>query len=174
MDLDVGAERVFNENLVPDELKHLLPVVRRWAFEQLTEQDKFVKAMKKYRPDEVKAFSVLYDQNRDAISRWLRSLPIVPVSEMKEEDWHHPQWAFGSLYKIRELTGPGIMSEGELDAIKRWRKELRLRDYAQSTAAADEAFRSKEYATYVQLLAPFKDLLTVAQQKKLELASKMS
>lgn len=50
--------------------------------------------------------------------------------------------------------------------------EDRKQAYAQATNDADNAFRSGHYQTYCQLLGPFPDMLTPAQQKKLSVASR--
>lgn len=169
MDLNIGANRSVDESLVPENLKHLLPIIQRWAFEKPWDQDLFVKKMKLHHPEQVKAFSVVYDQNRDNIVQWTQSISITPLSEMPEDGWQHPVHAFVCLYKIRELTGSGIVSEEEVAAKKQWKEDKRRQEYAKATAAADKAFRSKDYTKYVEILSPFKDLLTHTQQKKIEI-----
>lgn len=177
MDLDIGANLDFDEELVPDDLKHLIPLAKRWGFNRPSEQDDFIKAMKRERPEELTEFSVLYDQNREAIREWETSLDTKHLSEMTEEDWRHPRWAFVSLYKVRELTGPATDPEeikkiGSMKA--RHAKEIRTERYKAATEKADDAFRHSDFASYVEILSPFEDLLSPVQLKKLSIAVKQN
>ncbi len=172
MDLDLGANRVFDESQVPEHLSHLIPVVKRWGFSKSSEQDAFVKAMIRERPDEVLEFSVLYDRNRDAILEWQNSIPWKHISDMTSDDWHHPKWAFTALYKIRELTGPGMVTAAEIQAKERFHTEQRIKGYRMATVKADEAFRLKRYEEFVRILSDYEDLLSEVQIKKMDMAKR--
>ena len=175
MNLDIGANRDFDEDLVPEELKHLIPVAKRWGFSRPSDQDDFVEAMKKNRPEELIEFNLLYDQNRQAIHRWKATLDVKHLSDMTEEDWRHPQWAFVALYKIREITGPETDPE-EIKKIKamkaRFAEQQRAERYKNEALLADDAFRNGDFASYAHLLSPFEDLLSPVQRKKLAIAEK--
>ncbi len=172
MDLDLGANRVFDESQVPQHLSHLIPVVKRWGFSKTSEQDAFVKEMIRVRPDEVLEFSVLYDRNREAILEWQNSIPWKHISDMTGEDWHHPKWAFTALYKIRELTGPGMATAAEIKAKERFHAELKTERFRAASIEADEAFRRKRYEEFISILADYEDLLSEVQIKKMALAKR--
>ena len=174
MNLDIGANRQIDESQVPEHLKHLIPIVNKWSFESLEDQDKFVKQMLAKRPEEVKEFNILYDTHRDQLHEWVCSLPKTDKSKMTEKDWAHPQWAFISLYKIREITGDGIESEEEKLAAERLKTEIRSYKFEQICIKADTAFQKRQFTEYVNLLSSYLDLLSEVQKKKLLFAKKRS
>lgn len=172
MNLDIGANRQIDESRVPDHLKHLIPIVNRWGFEKLDDQDTFVKKMLVERPDELQEFNILYDTHRDQLHEWACSIPKKHKSEMTEDDWSHPHWGFVSLYKIREITGPGLETEAEKLAMERHRKEVRAYRFEQASIKAHEAFRKRRFLDYIELLGDYGDLLSGIQKKKISLARK--
>ena len=172
MDLDRGANRSIDERLVPECLKSLIPIVKRWSFSSLDQQDAFVRAMKTKPPDELNEFNVLYDHNQEAIREWLDSIPKKNVSEMTENDWRHPIWAFIDLYKNREITGPGLVSRAETDARNKFKEELRQERFSEAASKAAEEFRVKNFGKFIELLSNYEDLLSEAQIKKLNIAKK--
>lgn len=172
MDLDIGANRSFDEHLVPDHLKSLIPIVKRWSFSSLDQQDAFVCTMKTERPGELNEFNISYDHNQEAIREWLESISKKNVSEMTENDWRHPIWAFIDLYKIREITGVGIVSSAEADARNKVKEELRQERFSEASLKAADAFRAKNFGEFIELLSIYEDLLSEAQIKKLNIAKK--
>lgn len=176
MNLDKGAERNVDESRVPGNLKSLIPLVKKWAFRSLDDQDAFVKAMKKSRRDEVEEFARAVNAASDDIQVWGESLPFIGkhLSEYTDDDLGHPFHAFISMKKCREAVGWDHRAralEPEVVAMReRLTQERRLDDYKQATRTADEAFRQKHYEKYVQLLSPFEELLTPTQRTKLSVA----
>jgi len=172
MNMDLGANRTFDDSLVPDSLSSLIPYAKKWGVEKPSEQDHFVALMKKSRPSELMAFNVQLDLNEEIVSEWLGSLPKKHVSEMTDEDWLHPLWAFVAMYKIRELTGPGLHFEAENQAREKFQNELKLERYSKATLEADEAFRLKKFSEYIFILSEFENLISEIQKKKLAIAKK--
>ena len=170
IDLDIGANNFIDESLVPDSLSALIPYARIWGFRKPSEQDNFIEAMERERPEEIRKFSILYDEHRDLLSKWSATLPQKQFSEMSDDDWKHPHWAFVALYKIRELTGEGLVSDKETRAKEKHRGQIRQQKYIESLATADSKFRLGDYENYIALLEPYKDLFSNVVQKKFRLA----
>lgn len=174
MNLEKGAERDVDESRVPENLKPLIPLVKKWAFKSLDDQDAFVKAMKGSRPSEVREFARAVDAASEEIREWGSSLPFIGkhLSDYTDDDRNHPFHAFINMEKCREAVGWDEQPlEPEVVAMReRLSQELRLDRYRQATQTADEAFRRKDYGEYIQLLSPFEDLLTPTQRTKLSLA----
>lgn len=175
MDLDRGAGLTLDATRIPAELHPLIPYVERWGFKSLDDQDEFVKLMLEQRREEVREFNSAIGGLQSRIREWVIGLPEgnKHVSEMTPEDWEHPVWSFLSALKIREITG--YEDDNDLDVLAartRFQQEVRRQAHAKATAAADEAFRKGDYAAYVSTLAPFEDLLTPVQQKKMALATR--
>lgn len=174
MDLDVGANRDVDEARVPDELKSLLPYVRRWGYERNSDQDDFVAAMLLERPEEIPQFKQMCDQHHQEYHAWIRALPKKHKDEMTESDWSHPSFAYTSMYCVRDLL-PLEEHEitNEMRAVdKRMQADRRRELYLQAINDADTAFREKDYGQYIQLLAPYEDLMEGVVVKKYQLAQK--
>jgi|694.fasta_scaffold06804_16 hypothetical protein len=174
IDLNVGAGLSLDEVKVPDHLAHLIPLVNKWSFVNLHDQDIFVALMKKNRPDEVQALNKAFHcEVRNEIREWAASLPFDKhVKEFSEEDWAHPYWSFLNVIKLLECTGGHGDSPGREAARNSLRQEMRRNDYAKAILQADDAFRTGKFADYTKTLAPFEDLLTETQRKKMLLAKK--
>jgi hypothetical protein len=171
MNLDKGAGRTVDETRVPENLKPLIPLVKKWGFKSLDDQDAFVKKMKRSRPAEVEAFARAVDAAHDEIRAWGLSLPHIGkhLSEYTDEDRTHPFAAFISMEKCREAVGwGGAPPPPELLATME--RERQSKQYQQATQAADDSFRQKNYSEYVHLLSPFEDMLTPTQKTKLSIA----
>jgi len=170
-DLAVGANADIDERLVPEPLLHLIPLARQWAFRKPRDQDAFVAAMKKRHPDQVEAFNLAYDLARNDLHAWKLSLGLKHKNNMTAEDWAHPRWAFTSLYKIREITGPSQVFRAEAEAARARAALIHRRErFERTMSEADEVFRFARYAEFDALVTPFEDLLSVTQMKKLNIA----
>ncbi len=177
LDLDRGADLQIEAPLVPESLQHLIPLAARWAFEAQNDQDDFVKRMLSERTTEVAAFNAAIDTHRTDIVQWATEAGFDKhKTQLSEADWAHPYWHFLTLLKIRELTGPAPEAWPGQAAALRERIAVEARDaqFARAWPAADEAFRSADYAVVVHLLTPFEDLLTTSQKSKLAIARKRS
>lgn len=132
--------------------------------------------MKKNRPDEVQALNrAFHHEVRNQIREWAATLPFdKQVNEFSEEDWAHPYWSFLNVIKLLECTGGHDDSPGREASRNSLRQEMRRNDYAKATLQADDAFRMGRFVDYVKALAPFEDLLTESQRKKMLLAQKGS
>lgn len=174
MNLEAGAGRNVDESRVPDNLTPLIPLVRKWGFKSMDDQDVFVRRMKKSRPGEVREFARAVDAASEDIRAWGLSLPFgrKHLSEYTEDDRSHPFHAFISMIKCREAVGwkDQPLTPEELGAIERQRRDTRLSFYQQATQTADDAFRRKDYVEYIRLLSPFGDLLTPTQKAKFSIA----
>lgn len=172
MNLDTGADRFIDATLVPETLHPIIPLVQRWGFCSLDDQDAFIEQMRHHRPAEVQEFNSAMDRAQGVILDWGRSLPLDKhKDEMEDQDWSHPYWVFLSALKAREATGPATIEDpGVAEAKARLAKERHTELYAEATRAADDAFRLREYSRYLEILEPFTDLLTPIQQKKIQLA----
>ncbi len=175
MDLDQGANLKVDHSKVPSYLQFMIPLVERWGFRSLDDQDVFVRKMQKQRPGEIEEFNRIVDQNRTAIREWRMSeLSFLDkhVSEFTDEDRGHPYFNFLDLLKIREITGTSSQPDPEELAMKQsLRNEIHRENYQVATLKADDAFRNKDYRAYLNILAPFEDLLTSTQRKKIALAA---
>ncbi len=174
MDLDKGAGLNLDISRIPEELHWLVPLVERWGWESLDDQDEYVSMMEKERSHEVKEFSEAMDRSSDDIRRWGASLSITQkhMTEMTESDWRHPYWSFLSAIKIREITGYNEISFEEIEMKNELSKEIRMERYQEATIKADVSFREGRYSEYIEMLFPFLDLLSSTQQKKMKLAEK--
>ena len=173
MDLERGAGLKLDRELIPPDLQHMIPIVEKWSFASLDDQDAFVAQMQRHRPEEIVALNRIVDDADELIRAWEKTLPFNDklLSEMTPEDWQHPYWAFLNVLKLREITGfddaddPGVIA-----ADQRFANEIRDERYREATMKADEAFRQGNYALYLSILEPFDDLLTSTQRKKKSLA----
>lgn len=174
MDLDIGAGLKLDKNQIPENLQYLIPIVARWGFSSLQNQDKFIAAMKKKRPEEVIDFNETIDNARELISEWgdQASCTNKHMSQMTDEDWNHPYWAFLRTLKVSELTYDYDNDPEVLAARKRLAHQIRIENFASDTSKADQAFRKSDYSAYVSILEPYEDLLSPTQQKKMLIARK--
>ena len=174
LDLDLGANLAINSDLVPEDLRPLIPLVNKWSFSSLTDQDYFVAQMKRHRKSELKTFNRAFTRAVDKrVREWLLELSFPKhVSEMTEEDWAHLYFAFQSVLKLRETTGEHEHDPAVDAMLSCHTEEMRLERYANTTVSADEAFRLAHYKEYVDLLAEFDDLLIESQRKKLAIAKR--
>lgn len=173
MNLDSGAQIDLDESRIPESLASLVPFVRRWGFSRNADQDLFVSLMVAERPDEVEKFRRICDALHGTFHSWISSLPSKHLDDMTEEDWSHPQWAFVSTYKVRELLP---LSDDEKhdpalqESLERTRVEARHFRFEDARIDAREDFRSGNYAGFVSRMEPYEDLLTPTESKKLALA----
>jgi hypothetical protein len=172
MDIEKGAGLTLDRERIPRELHFMIPYVEKWSFDSLEDQDAFVAQMQRHRPEEIAALNRAVDAADALIRAWSDTLPFDKhVSEFTPEDWQHPYWAFLNVLKLCEITGVDDDDDPEvIVARERFARERRLEQYRQATFEADKAFRQGAYAAYVSILAPFEDLLTRVQKKKLLLA----
>ena len=176
IDLDAGAGLSLDGANVPNHLAHLIPLVNKWSFVNLYDQDIFVALMKKNRPDEVQALNnAFHYEIRNQIREWAATLPFDKhVKEFTDEDWRHPYWSFLNVIKLLECTGGHGDSPGREASRNSLREEMKQNDYAKATLQADDAFHMGRFMDYVKTLAPFEDPLTENQRKKMLLAQKKS
>jgi len=179
MDLDKGANLCLDSKLVPPELHNLIPFVAKWGIQSQEDQDLFVEKMLSERPDEVVEFNRAMDTSDRAFRQWSALLTEFDknASEFTNDDWEHPYWAFLAACKIRELTGPStdpVQNAMNEDVVRQVHIERRRIRFCEVISEADEAFRNKEYESFVSLLTPYEDLLTSTQKKKLALAMRRS
>jgi hypothetical protein len=174
MDLDKGAGLKLDVSLIPKKLHWLVPFVERWGWESLDDQDEFVASMERERANEVREFSEAMDRGDADIRRWSASLDFLHkhTSEMTEEDWNHPYWAFLSAMKVREITGYHQETQPEIEARERFANEMRLERFKDAAGKADELFREGRYREFIERLAPYLDLLSPVQQAKMKFANK--
>jgi hypothetical protein len=172
MDLEKGAGLTLNRAQIPAELHQVVPYIEKWSFDSLDDQDVFVAEMQEHRPEEIELFNDAIDEVDALITKWGRSLPFhrKHVSEITEEDWRHPYWAFLNVLKLREITGFDENDPEICAARQREAEERRVKQFKEATREADNAFRQRDYASYVTILGPFEDLLNAVQQKKKKLA----
>ncbi len=166
-DLDQGAGLDLNSDLIPSELRYLIPVVERWGFQRPHEQDAFVDRMTQARPHEVNEFNSIIDDAKDAIAEWSRSLTQLTkqMSDMSDEDWNHPYWSFLATLKVRELTVTPVA----LDPNRRSLKEANWKTLRSQVA---ELFRVADYNAFVDVVSPYEEVLSSVELKKLKLARK--
>jgi hypothetical protein len=178
MDLDIGAGLKLDPSKIPDHLHPLIPYVERWAFERNEDQDDFLEAMERDRPEEVLEFRTIVHKNRQPIRDWLAGVTEMHkhLDDMTEADWAHPGWSFSCAVTVKELItlpedDPEVIAE-LAEAKARFAAEIRLERYAEATTKANEAFRNRDYSAYISLLSPYEELLTPAQRKKMEYAAR--
>jgi hypothetical protein len=73
-------------------------------------------------------FNSVVDGEQESISAWGARLSELkkPLSELMEEDFRHPYWAFLHMLKLREITGYDDKQEPEVVAAdERFARELR-------------------------------------------------
>jgi hypothetical protein len=108
MDLQSGAGLHLDRSLIPSDLHEIVPLVERWGFDSMDDQDQFALEMKAHFPSEVEHFNRTLDPHRAAILEWGRSLPFhnQPLITFTEADQQHPFWSFMSALSAREVTNP--------------------------------------------------------------------
>ncbi|MDM4015903.1 SMI1/KNR4 family protein [Roseiconus lacunae] len=88
------------------------------------------------------------------------------------------QIRFGKEYCDNHIVwqSSGVTTEDNTAALAAARQreaaQRRVERYGQVTNDADEAFRRGDFSTYVEILGPFHDMLTPAQEKKLSIAAR--
>ena len=168
-----GAGRKLDREAIPDGLQEIVPLIEKWAFPCLEDQDDFIRLMSAERPDELDAFNRTIDQMEPAIREWRRELGSIDPRTTAD----HPYWAFLEALKLREASGASTDPE-EIEQIKamkaKFALELREERYKAATTEADDAFREGDFARYVQILSSFEDLLSSVQKKKIAIARKRS
>ena len=173
MDIEKGAGLTLDRGKIPPELHFFVPYVEKWSFDSLEDQDAFVAQMQRHRPEEITPLNHAADDADPLIREWGKTLPFHKhVSEFTPEDWQHPYWAFLNVMKLREITGYDDDDPEVIAGRERFAQEKRIERYREATVQADEAFRQRDYASYVSILEGFDDLLTPAQEKKLSLAKR--
>lgn len=107
IDLDRGADLTIEAAKVPYQLTHLIPLVNKWSFDSLDDQDVFVDRIKRDRPHEIDLLNAAFsDEVKTHIREWGVSLPFDKhASKFTEEDWSHPYWQFLNVIKLREISG---------------------------------------------------------------------
>jgi len=173
MDLKQGAGLELDKSLIPESLHGLIPLVEKWGFGSLEDQDQFVLKMQAENPGEVSEFNRLVDGSREAIVMWRRTLTEFDQhkSAIDEKSWEHPYWSFLAVLKIREITEPGDSPEA-LAARSRMSAEARSYRFVGISEQAAGLFRKKEYQEFIDILEPFEDLLSDIQKKKPEYAKR--
>ena len=174
IDLELGANLSIDSSQVPAQLRYLIPFVSKWAFVNLSDQDVFVQRMQQHRPEQIDALNSAFDSHAHQLIReWSATLPFDKhVDEFTDEDWQHPYWQFLHVTKLRETTG-GYEDNPNVEAmLVRHRAGTRDYFFREATTKADDAFRTGQYAQYVELLSEFSDLLTETQKKKLAVAKR--
>jgi len=168
MDLDTGAGVALDVMAIPDELRHLVPLIQKWGFEAQQLQDEFVCQMRDRRPDEVVAFNQQIDAWRDKIVAWGRSIPELAVvtHNIDEHAWNHPYWSFLAALKMREITDTEN-SEVHVAVRQRATEENRMRRCKALEDEASELFRNQRYEEVVRLLEPYESMLSPIAAKKL-------
>lgn len=174
VDLDRGANLAIDTSNVPSDLAPLIPLVNKWSFDNLSDQDLFVSVMESGRPDELAHLKTSFNNEvRSRIRAWAASLPFdKPATEFMDDDWNHPYWNFLNVVKLCEAIDGNEDTPEIQEAHSRFQEQLRRERYAEATNKADIAFRNSEYASYIALLSEFEDLLTDTQRKKLAIAAR--
>jgi hypothetical protein len=172
IDLEVGAGLSIDATQVPENLAHLVPIVNKWSFDNLDDQDVFVTHMERHRPGEIEQLNAAFNDETHARFRaWRLSLPFDKHrNEFTAEDWQHPYWLFLNVIKLRETTGGHDDSPAVQEMLARQSEAIRRTKYTQATILADEAFRNSDYAAYFEILSEYEDLLTDTQRKKMAVA----
>jgi hypothetical protein len=173
LNTETGAGRILDREVIPSGLQEIVPLIEKWAFSCLDDQDDFIRLMSSECPDELDTFNREIDRMEPAIREWGRELG--SIDPRTEPD--HPYWAFLEALKLREASGPSTDPDEieQINAMKaRLAVELREERYKAATEEADDAFRQGEYAKYVEILSDYEDLLSGAQQKKIAIARKRS
>lgn len=174
MDFKNGAALTLDRNLIPEELRPLILIVEKWGFESDSDIDGFIIEMIKRHPEEVAEFNTLIDKYEHIILNWGSGLPEgnKNVSDMTPADWDHPYWSFLRVLKARELTGYDLNNQKIVKVKKELAYEIKMEKYKEASMLANEAFRSKNYLDYIRILAPFSDLISASQKKKIEISKK--
>lgn len=149
---------------VPETLRGLIPYVERWAIPcDVTRGDYFDQQPEQDVADFYHAVLPFVSQ----IHAWLDTQPA------NVADW--PAAAIHYMYFLKAHGEAYQPTEEEIRArdqkLAAWQRE---RDRKEALAAADDAFRYKDYTRVVQLLAPFQADLDKVWTTKLALARKNS
>jgi hypothetical protein len=170
---DTGAGRKIDPKLIPVGLREIVPIIEKWAFSSLEDQDNFIRLMSVERPDELDAFNQTIDKVAPAVREWGSELGSIDPRTSPD----HPYFAFLEVLKLREATGPSTTPE-EIEQIKEMKARLaaenRQERYKAASEKADSAFRNGDFAGYVEFLSDYDDLLSITQHKKIEIARKRS
>ncbi len=112
MDLDKGAALQLPDELIPDNLKSIKPMLKNWGFFRQSDRDLFTAQMMRKRPEEVQEFNRVMDEYAEAIRQWNLALPELDIAfdRLSESLQLHPFWAYLHAKKCRELTGPSYGS----------------------------------------------------------------
>ncbi|QDT30697.1 hypothetical protein Enr10x_60650 [Gimesia panareensis] len=166
MDLEQGARLKLDRTLIPESLHKIIPLAEKWGFECQDDQDEFIVQMKTAKPDEVAEFNQQIGEARDSIIEWGAMLPELDQhkSQMDEKVWDHPYWVFLSLLSIYDETYEVADRQVE------WTALVRSNGFREASEQADHFFRNKAYQQFVETLAPYADLLSEMQKKKLSFA----
>jgi len=171
LNLETGAGRKIDRKVIPNGLQKIVPLVEKWAFPRLDDQDNFIKLMSSEHADELDAFNREIDRIAPAIREWGRELGALDPGA----DPDHPYWAFLDVLKLREASGPSSDPD-EIEQIRamkaRLAAEIREERYKAAKGEADEAFRDGGFTRYVELLSDYEDLFSDVQQKKMAMARK--
>ena len=175
INLEKGANLHIRESEVPQELCALIPLVKKWGFESLDDQDAFVAAMNTKRPEELQEFNRVLDLHGPRIRAWGRKLSQFekPISEFTVDDWAHPYWGFLRLLKVREVTGSTqSCMPMDLDTTRTFNDEVKRERFNKALPVAEEAFRCGDFAAFIQTLEEFRDMFTKSQIAKFDIAKR--
>lgn len=167
IDFDRGANVTVDVDEVPAHLRHLIPLVEKWALAGSGPQDVFVEHCRQHSPKELEAFVNAVRPVVDDIRSWIReSIDAVGVRNVPAAVSHFSYTM--STYELAKPADPDLLARGQqkVAALKAAKAlERALED-------AGDAMREKRYEDVVRLLGPHEAELTGANLKKLELARK--
>jgi hypothetical protein len=171
--VNTGSGRKLDRELIPNVLQEIVPLVEKWAFSSMDDQDEFIELMSSEFPDELEAFNQEIDRISSAIREWGRDLGFIDPRTSPD----HPYFAFLDVLKLRETSGPSTDPE-EIEKINNMKARLaaehRHEHYSEASKEADDAFRKGDFLKYVEILSSYEDLLSDVQQKKISIARKRS
>ena len=151
-----------NEAEVPEYLRHLIPLVERWAIPcDVTRGDYFDKQ------PEVDVADLWHDVNPhvERINAWL--------DEQPEDVLQWPDAAVHYMYFLKAYSEAWQPTEEEkrlMDA--RWQEATHRRNLKNAIECGLEAFKAKDYSAVITALEPFADELDKVAAAKLAYARK--
>ena len=167
VDFERGAGAEFDPNDVPEQLGHLIPFARRWAFADCGKQSVFVEHLERNAPADIDAFLAAVGPHVDEIARWFDRLR----ESRGPGEWPPAGYAFLNTLEMYDLVKP--LDPALIERNRRKHEEyLRLQQQRADIEASRAAITRRDFAEVVRLLSPYESELKGADRRRLEIAQK--
>jgi hypothetical protein len=167
IDFERGAGAEFDPNDVPEQLGHLIPFARRWAFADCGKQAVFIEHLQETASRDIDAFISAMRPHEDDLRDWFKRLFAAhgPVG------WPAAANAFVNTLEMYDLVKP--LDPALIQRNRREHEEyLRRQQQRDDIEASRAAMTRRDFAEVVRLLSPYESELEGADRRRLEIAQK--